>query len=140
MHNEVLNKFKDPSGQNRKPFCLLLDSTKVPIQKSGDQEVQKRTYYDPKKTHAVTFTNITSPNGSIVLYTKMAASISPQHWDSIVTGNLLFQDICDESDSEKLHSGLTTLFRGTSKYFAVIVCDLGFAYCPHNVDIDKVYL
>ena len=52
----LIEKFKDPSGKNRKPYCLLIDSTKIPIMKSGDQEVQKRTFYGKKDGHFVTFT------------------------------------------------------------------------------------
>ena len=52
----LIEKFKDPSGQHRKPYVLLIDSTKIPIMKSGDQEVQKRTFYGKKDGHYVTFT------------------------------------------------------------------------------------
>ena len=62
---------------------------------------------------------MTSPNGSIVLFTKMAASISPQHGDSMITGTLLYSDELDEKGQKKLHTGLSALIRGTKQYFPI---------------------
>ena len=49
----------------------------------------------------------------------MAASISPQHGDSMITGTLLYSDELDEKGQKKLHTGLSALIRGTKQYFPI---------------------
>ena len=43
--SDLVDLFEDPSGANRKPVCLLIDSTKIPVTKSKDAYQQKSSYF-----------------------------------------------------------------------------------------------
>ena len=48
--------------------------------------------------------------------------------DSMIIGNLVWQDLQSESGVQCANSGFATFFRGTSKYFVVGLFDTGLRY------------
>lgn len=86
----------------------------------------------------MTFTNVSTLDGTVVLFTTAAASISPAHGDSVLTGFYLKEDETRTDIGEQLHCGLSTLIKGTSQFFCVIFADRGYDYYPHNVAKDNI--
>ena len=103
------------------------------------------TWSKKGQVNAVTFTNICSPNGDIVWFSKGSASISPSHGDLgsnsvtfrfdrnfivfltfvVITGTHIYED--DENIEQDIDcdNGIVNLCVGSDKYFPVICGDRG---------------
>ena len=82
-YKDLLALVGDPQGGKnpRLPFPLCIDSTKIGVQKSSDYEYQKQTYFIKKGQNYITMTNVSLPDGTILLYACASPSVSPSHGD-----------------------------------------------------------
>ena len=76
---------KDPNpnqdGTQKQCVFLLMDSTQLLTQSSGNMAFQKSTF-SYKHLHTIILTNVSNPEGRIVLFTLASASSAPAHSDS----------------------------------------------------------
>ena len=92
--------------------------------------------YNLRSGHFATFTNVTGPDGSPLLFAKASASVSPSHGDSIISAMIISEDIdLANSIGHRTQTGLETLIRGTDQYFAIVVGDFGYEFVPHNANL-----
>ena len=137
-YKDLLALVGDPRGGKnpRLPFPLCIDSTKIGVQKSSDYEYQKQTYFIKKGQNYITMTNVSLPDGTILLYACASPSVSPSHGDSRILGRFIWKDNQAIDEGLGLPSGLAVLIKGTDKYFMAVFVDSGYVFEGRPMPID----
>ena len=137
-YKRLVNLVKDPrEGSTRTAVPLCLDSTKIRIPYSNDYEFQKATYSRKLNDHFVTMTNVTLPDGTIVMHSSASPSVSPSHGDQRIIAKMLWRDEQALNRGEAPPTGMYRVLRGTNKYFMVIYGDRGYTFKPRPMKADK---
>ena len=73
---------------------------------------------------------ITTPDGTVIMYSTASASSSPAQGDSASSASMIYKDLEDEENQLPLTTGIINCLRGSSKFF-VILCKVFFP--PHRL-------
>ena len=65
-------------------------------------------------------TNVTLPDGTIVMHSSASPSVSPSHGDQRIIAKMLWRDEQALNRGEAPPTGMYRVLRGTNKYFMVI--------------------
>ena len=93
IYKLIAGRMKDPQNRSRKCYIILIDSTKIGVQKSSDFEFQKGTFYGKDQKHCISCTNITTTSGKICCIATSSCSISPRHGDGVLSAFQLKEDL-----------------------------------------------
>lgn len=121
---------------NERPVVLVnLDTTDVKIDKSQDAFFQMQTYSgDRGKGHAVFFSNITCPMGSVLAVTPGPNIACPPRGGDGVSIGVHLGSAEAQSRNEGNVTGFAKLLRGTQARGVAVVVDRGYIYEP-NVNV-----
>ena len=134
----IISEFVDPTGRGRQCVVGLIDATYLLIQKPGDLELQKITWYTPKAHNVIKLLDITTCTGKYAAIIPLAASISPKCGDTNLASS--FIKASDSVQSDGLLSSLRQLLEGTDDMFLHIISDAGFEHLAPNLNNDDVIL
>ena len=130
---EIQSFMRDPKpnddGTEKSAFFMLCDSTHIPTQSSSNMTFQKTTF-SYKGWHAIILTNLSNPEGRIILFSLAAPSSSPAHTDSRISGGCVFDDVLSMRDGSIIRTGIAPLLSGSKRHFVVVICDSGETSYP----------
>ena len=137
-YKSLASLVKDPrKGSDRTAVPLCIDSTKISIQYSNDYEFQKSTFSRKLNGHFLTMTNVSLPDGTIIMHSSSSPSVSPSHGDQRIIGKMLWRDEQAIKRGDPPPTGMYLVLRGTDKYFPVIYVDRGYTFQPRKMEADK---
>ena len=87
--------------------------------------------------HFVTMTNVSLPDGTIIMHSSSSPSVSPSHGDQRIIGKMLWRDERAIKRGDPPPTGMYLVLRGTDKYFPVIYVDRGYTFQPRKMEADK---
>ena len=127
--SELVRRFHDPSDRGRLPILINCDATYLDTTTSGDLEMQKYLYYDPRSGHCVKLVNITNMSGKFLGVLPLASSQSPASGDGYLTAT--YVNLMDRENG-RINNYLRAILRGNSRFFVILVCDAGFVMTARN--------
>lgn len=104
---------------------VLLDSFPLYLQKTKDYESAKATWAWHRKRSCILVQNFTSVNGDLINVTKFSKSSTPAHGDRRVISKELAEDLSCEAEGRASANGISTLLRGNSEWFPLLIYDTG---------------
>ena len=127
LHRRLADRIKDPTGRNRICIIINIDGSYIDVTGSGDIELQKFLYYQPRAGHVVKFLNFTSMDGKVIGLIPISTSQSPASGDGHI-----FQKYVGLEDDGPSENYLRMLLGGDHEYFVCAVSDAGFVVSLRN--------
>ena len=127
FYRRLADRIRDPTGRNRICVIINIDGSYIDVTGSGDIELQKFLFYQPRSGHVVKFLNFTSMDGKVIGLIPISTSQSPASGDGHI-----FQRYVGLEDDGPSESYLRTLLGGDDTFFVCAVSDAGFVVRLRN--------